>query len=146
MHVLRHYLIMWMFFIVLFSAAVWGLELLEGNKITTTEYYGLRNIGYIFLAVHSLIAVVMYPIALWPLSLIIRKIVTTPLGQVLIYTVLGGLSGMLIFHNMYDDYFVQGYQLNRSSAMVIFGAFGLVYAIMDRFFASILFNKMKLLP
>ncbi|MDF2663824.1 MAG: hypothetical protein K0Q94_6615, partial [Paenibacillus sp.] len=72
---MARYLFMWLAFVVLFSAAVTGLEVWEGNKITTTEYYGLRNIGLIYLAVTVLPAVGLYPVTLLPLSVLIRKVI-----------------------------------------------------------------------
>ncbi|MEY2366128.1 hypothetical protein R6U76_09240 [Lysinibacillus capsici] len=47
-----HCLIMWIPFIVLFALAGFGLEVLEGRKIRTSEYMtGFRDlgVGYMFL-------------------------------------------------------------------------------------------------
>lgn len=129
MLIVRH-LILWIAFIILFTAAALSLELLEGYKVTTTEYYGLRNIGFVFIALQFLIASIFYPIILLPLSLVIRKIASS-FSRVLIYCLLGGIGGILIFDKLYSDDFIQEYHLNISSAILLFGTVGLIYALLD---------------
>ena len=121
------------FFIILFSVGALCLELSEGYKITTTEYYGLRNIGFIFIAMMFLIASVLYPVILFPLSLVLCKIVTAPFIRVILYSVLGGIGGILMFHKLYNDSFIQQFNLNISSSILIFGAVGFSFALMDNY-------------
>ncbi|MDQ8734385.1 hypothetical protein [Paenibacillus sp. LHD-38] len=128
------YSIMWIPFILLFTAAAWGLELWEGNKITTTEYYGLRNLGFAFIAMMFLGATSVYPIAVAPFSMLVYKFVSSLLVRIVIYSVAGGASGIWIFHRLYDDYFVRGYGPQLSSSVLIFASAGLLYALIDHFF------------
>ncbi len=121
------------FFIIVFCVGALCLELSEGYKVTTTEYYGLRNIGYIFIAMMLLIASVLYPIVLLPLSIVICRIMTASFGRVLLYSILGVIGGILIFHKFYNDHFIQEYNLNISSSVLIFGAVGFIYALMDNY-------------
>ncbi|WP_188530689.1 hypothetical protein [Paenibacillus abyssi] len=125
------YLILWLAFIILFSAGALGLEWLEGYKITTTEYYGLRNIGFIFIILMFLTASVLYPLVLLPLSIVIGRIVTVSWLRVLLYFCLGGIGGRLIFHLLYDDRFIREYDLNMVSSILIFGTIGVIYALLD---------------
>ena len=130
MHIVR-YLIQWITFIILFSVGALSLELLEGYKITTTEYYGFRNLGFTFIAIEFLVASVVYPIILLPLLIVICRIMTASIGRMLLYFVLGGIGGIFIFHKFYNDRFIQEYNLNISSSFLIFGAVGFIYALMD---------------
>lgn len=130
------YLFMWLAFVVLFGAAVLGLEVWEGNKITTTEYYGLRNVGLIYLAVTVLPAVGLYPVTLLPLSVLIGKLIRPLPVRLFLYVAAGCLGGIWVFRSLYDDYFVEGYGLNMSSAVWVFGAFGIAYALADHYIAS----------
>lgn len=132
MHIVR-YLILWISFIFLFSVAALGLELIEGYKITTSEYYGLRNIGFIFIMMIFLIASVFYPLILIPLSIVISKNVTVALVRLLLYSMLGGIGGIFIFHKFYSDHFIQEYDLNISSSILIFGTVGFMYALIDNY-------------
>jgi hypothetical protein len=127
---------MWLAFVILYSVAVTGLEVWEGNKITTTEYYGLRNIGLIYLAVTVLPAIGLYPVTLLPLSVLIGKVIKPMPVRLLLYCAAGCFGGIWIFRSLYDDYFVKGYGLNISSAVLVFGAFGLAYALADHYIAS----------
>lgn len=136
MRAFGYILVMWASFAFLFSLSILGLELMEGTKITTSEYYGLRNIGIIFLGMISLTACLFYPVTLLPLSWLIRTRVKPLAARVTLYIILGGIGGMLIFHFMYDDYFIRGYDLKIGSAVIIFSAFGLLYAIADQLSGS----------
>ncbi|WP_138755585.1 hypothetical protein [Paenibacillus sinopodophylli] len=128
---MARFLIMWIPFVLWFSVAAWGLELWEGYKITTTEYYGLRNIGFAFLAIIVLAAIVLYVIAAGPLTIVLYRFIPYFPVRMFIYAIAGGASGVWVFRNMYNDYFVRGYDLNMSSAILIFTAMGLAYAITD---------------
>lgn len=41
----KHYGVMWIVFVFLVSIGAFVLEIMEGEKIKTTEYYGLQNLG-----------------------------------------------------------------------------------------------------
>ncbi|MBD2861497.1 hypothetical protein [Paenibacillus oceani] len=119
MNLFRHYSILWVCFIVLFSAATFGMELLEGYKITTTEYMGIRNVGPILTTLFCIIAAIGYPLTLMLVSMLIRKTVKVPIVHVLVYTLIGALGGVWIFDAFYPAEFVQRYDLNRNGRSVV---------------------------
>ncbi|MFX3633648.1 MAG: hypothetical protein ACE3L7_25180 [Candidatus Pristimantibacillus sp.] len=125
------YMIQWGFFILIFCCGVLGLELAEGLKISTTEYFGLQNIGFVFIMMAFFFAVVLYPIVWLPLSIVIRKLIQKLWGRILIYVLLGAIGGRMVFQVLYEQRFVTEYQLNMSSAYLIFAAIGLIYALTD---------------
>ncbi|MCM3630962.1 hypothetical protein M3194_26905 [Paenibacillus glycanilyticus] len=130
------YLWLWIVFAIVFTLAAIGLELLEGNKITTTEYYGLRNMGSIFVAFCLLCSIVFYLITFLPLTFLCTRFVKFLLGRMIIYTIAGAVGGIWVFDQFYaldDDYYVKGYGLNLNSAMILFGLAGFIYAWMDRY-------------
>ena len=125
---------MWCSFVVLFTIATIGLEVFEGNKITTTEYYGLRNLESSFILVISLFVIAVYPVSFLPLTMIITRFVNPFIARVIIYTLLGGISGIWVFHKLYgfaDKYYINGYELERNNAIFIFGIAGLLYSLVD---------------
>lgn len=128
---IRRHLIYGFSFVVLFSVAVWCLELIEGYKITTSEYYGLRNIGFMFIMIMTLMASVFYPVFLLPLSIVISRFVSGVSIRVLLYSILGGIGGTLIFHKLYSHNFIQEYNLNSTNSIIIFGLVGFIYALID---------------
>lgn len=91
--------------------------------------YGLRNIGFIFIMMMTLMASVFYLVILLPLSIVISRIVNGAYGRALFYSILGGIGGTLIFHKFYSDYFIQEYNLNSTSTIIIFGLVGFMYAL-----------------
>lgn len=123
----------WLIFILLFNAAALGLELAEGSKITTTEYYGYHNIGFTFVALMFLSSCVLYPVALLPLSMLISKLVRAVLVRVLLYCMIGIVGGVMMFNQLYDNLFIQEYGLNRGTAMLLFGVVGVIYALLDQY-------------
>jgi len=130
----KHYAVMWAVYAILFTAALFALELTEGNKITTTEYYGLRNIGPVYLVMLASIPVVLYPVTLMPLTMLLGRFVHPLLPRLLIYAALGCAAGYRIFHGMYefaDGYFIRGYGLNQSTGIWMFGTAGLLYGLAD---------------
>ncbi|MDF2661783.1 MAG: hypothetical protein K0Q94_4574 [Paenibacillus sp.] len=136
LNLFRHYSILWVCFIVLFSAATFGMELLEGYKIMTTEYMGIRNVGPILTALFCIIAAVGYPLSLMLVSMLIRKTVKVALVRAFVYTLIGAVGGIWIFDAFYPAEFVQRYDLNRSIAIVFFGTAGLLYAWIDNVLAK----------
>lgn len=130
----KHHLIMWGVFTILFTLANVGLEILEGNKITTTEYYGLRNTGIIFIQFHFIFGLIIYPISFLPLTFLANKFVNSFILRVVIYSLIGGISGIWATNRLYgfrDGYFINGYELNISSGIIVFGVSGLIYALID---------------
>lgn len=127
------FLILWISFIFLFIGGALGLELIEGNKITTSEYYGLRNIGFLFLGIPFLIASILFPVIWWPLCVVIRKTVPALWGRIVIYFFMGAIGGIVMFRTFYNDWFIEEYHLNIGSSILIFGAAGICYAWLDRY-------------
>lgn len=123
--------IQWICFTLLFLSAALCLERIEGFKITTTEYYGLQNFGLGFVFIMFFLAVAFYPIILLPLSILIRKVVKMSVIPFLIYSLLGVIGGMVVFDFLYDDYFVLLYKLNKTSAILIFGFVGFLFALLE---------------
>ncbi len=132
----KHYSILWAAYAILITAALFGLEIAEGNKITTIEYYGLRNMGPIYLFMLSALAVVLYPIVCLPLTMLLGRFVRLMVLRMIIYAVLGGTAGYYIFHGMYDygeGYFIRGYGLDENTGVLVFGAAGLLYGWIDHY-------------
>lgn len=132
----KHYSILWTAYAILIAAALFGLEIAEGNKITTTEYYGLQNMGPIFIFMLSALVVVLYPITCLPLTMLLGRFVRFMVLRMIIYAVLGSAAGYRIFHSMYDygdGYFIRGYGLDENTGVLIFGAAGLLYGGIDHY-------------
>ncbi|SFF29173.1 hypothetical protein SAMN05216378_5821 [Paenibacillus catalpae] len=137
MSLLRHGLLMWAVFILLFTLSTFGLELLEGNKIMTTEYYGWRNIGITFIFLILLFNIVPYLVSFLPVTLL-ANLWIRPLGvRLVIYMIAGGLYGLWMFQRLYghwEGYLAEGYALNRNSSIILFGSAGILYGILDQYF------------
>ncbi|WP_274366256.1 hypothetical protein [Paenibacillus thermotolerans] len=129
MRAVKH-IILWIASMILFIMASLGLELLEGNKITTSEYYGLRNIGLLFVALIILKSTVVYPLMLWPLSRLAQMLANPLLSRIFIL-VLCSFGGYALFHKSYDEYFVRQYGLNVGTAVILFGMAGIFYLLAD---------------
>ncbi|MFZ4453557.1 hypothetical protein [Salibacterium aidingense] len=138
LRILRHGLIMWIPFALLCVGAGFGVELVEGSKITTSAYFGFRNIGTGFLLMIWFAAVLVYPISFLPLSLLISKNANRLTARVFIYTLISGFSGLWYFYSAYETY-RQQYDLKSTSAVLFFGAAGMLYALLDHY----LFNHPK---
>lgn len=125
------YLILWFISVVLFNGAFIGLEMLEGNKITTTEYYGLRNIGVTFLFITFFLSIIVSA-AFLLISAVLHRWARRvwPLHYAL-YCALGIYAGWRFFHMLYNESFVREFQLNMSSAYILFGLAGLLYSLID---------------
>lgn len=115
--------------------AAFGLELWEGTKISTTEYYGFQNIGFAFIFLVFLFSVLLYPVILLPLSWVIRKIVNPLVNRIMIF-LLSGIAGYGFFYEVYDERFIREYHLNSSTAIIFFGIAGFIYALVDYYFES----------
>lgn len=131
---LKHYILLWVAFCFIFTLAIFGLELLEGNKITTTEYYGLRNLGFVIIFMEFIGILIIYPISFFPLTILLNWLLRSNLVKVSIYIFAGGLSGCWIFHILYgdfDNYFVTGYGLHQSTSIILFCVAALLYGGLD---------------
>ncbi|NIK72017.1 MULTISPECIES: hypothetical protein [unclassified Paenibacillus] len=133
------YIWLWAVYIFLFTAAAIGLEILEGNKITTTEYYGLRNMGSIFVMFCLLSSIALYVVTFLPLTLLLTRFVKLLPARIILYSIAGGIVGIWVFDQFYDlgdEYYVKGYGLNVNSALILFGLAGFVYAVTDTYLGS----------
>lgn len=131
MRAVKH-IMLWIISTVVFTLASSGLELIEGDKITTTEYYGFRNIGFVIIFLNFLFSSVLYPIVLFPLSWIARKISNPFISRVMIL-ILSAIGGYVFFYKAYNDRFILEYHLNSSTAIILFGIAGFVYVLVDYF-------------
>ena len=124
------YFVLWFVFIFLFTGAVVGLEYIEGYKITTTEYFGLRNAGFVLMIIPILISSLLYPVIVLPLSWfmgMIRWVRASLILYALLYAVMWAAAGTVLFYESYGDRFIQEYELHVSTAVILFGVIGLVY-------------------
>ncbi|MBU5348668.1 hypothetical protein [Paenibacillus lautus] len=125
------YFVLWFVFIFLFTGAIVGLEYIEGYKIATTEYYGLRNLGFVLVIIPILLSSLVYPVIVLPLSWLIgsmRWVRASLLLYALLYAVMWAGVGGGLFYECYDARFIQEYELHVSTAVILFGTVGLVYA------------------
>lgn len=132
----QRYMVLGLIFIGIFFTALIVLERIEGYHITTTEYYGLRNLGgliYILSLIlgfgHYLLA--FYVVILIPISWLLRKYVCFPMVRTFIYMIGFGWGGLWVFDLMYSPYFVNGYHLNQRTSIWIFAIAGVVYSILE---------------
>lgn len=124
------YFVLWFVFITLFTCTIVGLESIEGYKIGTTEYYGLRNLGLVLAIIPIFISSLLYPVIILPLSWllgILRWIRASRIPYALLYAALWAVSGLWLFHELYEPRFVQEYELQVSTAVILFGLVGLIY-------------------
>ncbi|MEK4425630.1 hypothetical protein [Solibacillus sp. FSL K6-1523] len=128
-----HSLIMWIPFILLFSIATVGLETVEGNKIRTTEYLGLDEIGPAYLLLTTALFVMLYPISFLSLTFIVNKYVIKSKVKIAMFTLLGGMLGVLVFKILYNSRFgfIEEYNLNILSAIILFAIAGLLFALAE---------------
>ena len=132
-----HYLMMWLVFSLLFTMAVVGLELLEGNRITTSQYYGLRNIGVIFILFTLLLGMALYPLLFLPLTLLVHRWIHLFPVRLFVYGGVGGAVGIWMFGFLYeyleDGQLIEAYDLNMASSIILFALAGLFYGLADHF-------------
>lgn len=129
-------MVLGLIFIGIFFTALIVLERIEGYHITTTEYYGLRNLGgliYILSLIrgfgHYLVA--LYVVIFSTISWLLRKYVRFPMVRTFIYMIGFGWGGLWVFDLMYNPYFVNGYHLNQRTSIWIFAIAGVVYSILE---------------
>lgn len=129
MRLVKH-ILLWLIATILFTFASFGVELWEGNKIMTTEYYGYRNIGFVFVFIIYMLSTMLYPIVLLPLSWVVRKIANPHISRMLI-VILSGMGGYVYFYKSYADRFIEEYHLNDRTAIILFSVAGFLYALVD---------------
>jgi len=125
------YFLLWFVFIWMFTGAIVGLEYIEGYKIATTEYYGLRNMGLVLVIIPIFLSSILYPVIVLPLSWLIgmiRWVRASLILYALLYAVMWAGAGALLFYESYEVRFIQEYELYVSTAIILFGVVGLVYA------------------
>ncbi|MDN4492499.1 hypothetical protein [Ureibacillus aquaedulcis] len=130
MKTIYHCLIMWTPFILLFGLAGFGLEFLEGNKIRTSEYMGLSDLGVGYLFLKGSLAFVLYPITFLPLTFIVSKFVKPLLLKMLTFSSFGGILGVFSFF-IYDSSHIDEYNLSITNSITLFGVAGLLYALVE---------------
>ncbi|WP_274310169.1 hypothetical protein [Solibacillus daqui] len=126
-----HSLIMWIPFVLLFSCAAFGIELIEGNKIRTTEYFGLNDLGPALVFIETSIVIILYPISFMPLTFIVSKYVKKPVFKMIIFTLFGGGMGTLVFKIIYDARFIEEFNLRIISPILLFSVAGLLFALVE---------------
>ena len=138
MKIFNHCIIMLIIFSVLFTLTTIGLELIEGYKITTTSYYGLKNIGFSFIFYIYMFCLIVYFFTFFPIILIINKYIRSKLViRMFVYSLFAVLSGIWAFNELYghaNGSFITGYELNINSAIILYGLAGLMYSILDYYF------------
>lgn len=111
------------------------LETIEGNRITTTEYYGLKDFGLFYIFIAWAISIIYYPIVGAPITVILHFLKTKLPLSMAISGFLGMVGGVYafnkLFNSQYDGYFVQQYDLQMSTAIIIFIVAGCAYAAAD---------------
>ncbi|MGK9253576.1 hypothetical protein [Paenibacillus humicus] len=120
------YLLLYGIFIALFLGALLGVERIEGYKITTTEYYGMMNIGGIYIAMMFILTAAVYPVLALPVTVAANRWLRHPALQAVLFAGLSLWAG-LYHYNSYGDYFIEGYGLAPWSSIGIFAAAGLLY-------------------
>ncbi|WP_418037493.1 hypothetical protein [Paenibacillus xylanilyticus] len=132
----KRFLLLGLVFVGLIITGAIVLEVLEGYQITTTEFYGIRNIGFLTYSLSLLFAyghhvAAIYVIIVIPISWLLRKRVHSTMIRILIYICSWGVGGIWVFDQLYSEYFVVGYGLNRLTSIWIFAVIGLLYAITE---------------
>ncbi|KGX85619.1 hypothetical protein [Pontibacillus marinus] len=122
------YFILFIVFSASFTFGVWLLDVLEGSKITNTEHVDLNG-GLLFIV--WMFTWVLFGAIMVPLTLSIDKFINHVVIRVLIYSLVGYLFGMVVFHRSFEH--IQTYELNEMTSSLIFLGVGLLYAITDQY-------------
>lgn len=129
---LYHYLIMSIPFVILFAFAGLGLEVLEGNKIRTSEYMGLSELGLAPLLILAPLAFVFYVVLFLPLTLVVNKFITSLVFKRVTFTCIGGILGAIAFGKFYSPQLIEEYNLSIISAIILFSIAGLLYSLIEK--------------
>ncbi|MFD2706845.1 hypothetical protein [Salibacterium lacus] len=133
MNILRQGFMMWIPFALLCLGAGFAVELAEGSKIGTSAYPGRGFIVILWFA-----AILGYPFTFLPLTLIVNRTMNRVIPRMLMYTAAGALGGYWYFTGAYAP-FIDAYDLRSMTAVLSFGAAGILYALLDHY----LFNHPK---
>lgn len=135
LNAVQRFLVLGIEFVIVMLSAVVAVEVLEGYKVTTTEYYGLRNVGHIFFLLifitFSPHVFTFYTVVVSPISWLLRKYVPFIIARVIVYSVGCGLLGSWVFDQMFRDHIVETYHLNRTTSIWLFALAGMIYAIVE---------------
>ncbi|MFS0855974.1 hypothetical protein [Paenibacillus taichungensis] len=135
LNAVQRFLVLGIEFVIVMLSAVVAVEVLEGYKVTTTEYYGLRNVGHIFFLLifitFSPHVFAFYTVVVSPISWLLRKYVPFIIAKVIVYSVGCGLLGSWVFDQMFRDHIVETYHLNRTTSIWLFALAGMIYAIVE---------------
>ncbi|MEK4057425.1 hypothetical protein MHB84_27980 [Paenibacillus sp. FSL F4-0087] len=135
LNAVQRFLVLGIEFVIVMLSAVVAVEVLEGYKVTTTEYYGLRNVGHIFFLLifitFSPHVFAFYTVVVSPISWLLRKYVPFIIARVIVYSVGCGLLGSWVFDQMFRDHIVETYHLNRTTSIWLFALAGMIYAIVE---------------
>lgn len=136
MKINRYHFEMWIVFSIIFTFAALGLELIEGYKITTTAFYGLKNAGPVLVLYYFTFYMMLYPVSVLPLTLIVNRYIkrSNQILKSIVYIIGGGLFGAWFFDKVYghaDGSFIRGYNLNISTSIILFSIAGLLYFLVD---------------
>lgn len=123
-----HYLIMWIPFILLVALATFGMEYFEGNKITTTEYLSLNDIGPFFiLFIGAAVGFVIYPFTFLPLTILFSLFNVKTFWRYMIAALMGATIGAFYFYNTYSSDHINEYGLTPFVPILLFLIIGFVY-------------------
>ncbi|MGN7478609.1 hypothetical protein ACTHOQ_12205 [Solibacillus silvestris] len=131
MKTVYHCLIMWIPFAVFFSLATIGVELLEGDKIQTSEYIGLNDAPVFHFFIEAAFVIIVYPVSFFPLTFIASKYVRKPELKLFLFPLFGGFIGAVVFAIKYNNLFIEAYNLNIISSIILFGVAGLLFALCE---------------
>lgn len=135
LNAVQRFLVLGIEFVIVMLSAVVALEFLEGFKIATSEYYGLRNAGHIFFLLifitFSPYVFAFYVVVVSPISWLLRKYVPFVIPRLLAYCVGCGLLGSWVFGQMFSNYMIESYYLNRVTSIWIFALAGLIYVVVE---------------
>ncbi|SDS62596.1 hypothetical protein SAMN05444162_1886 [Paenibacillaceae bacterium GAS479] len=120
------YVILCVIYFAVFMGALLGVEWIEGRKITSTEYYGLMNLGGGYIILIFFVAVILYVPVVLPLTLIVNRWLRHPLLQGILFIGLALWAGQIQYRN-YGEYFIGGYGLQPYTSWWVFGAAGILY-------------------
>lgn len=122
---------MWIPFIMLFSLATFGLELLERNNMRTTESVNFTVGVALYLFILISLVVIIYPISFFPLTFIITSYVKKPKIKLVLFTFFGGLVGAFVFKLLFGAHFIEEYNLRMIRSIILFGVAGLLFALAE---------------
>ncbi|SDK25345.1 hypothetical protein SAMN05428961_1011274 [Paenibacillus sp. OK060] len=95
----------------------------------------LLNAGHIFFLLifitFSPYVFAFYTVVVSPISWLLRKYVPFVIARVFVYSAGCGLLGSWVFEQMFSDYMIESYYLNRATSIWLFALAGVIYAIVE---------------